>query len=151
MARLSDEAGSTLLIDQLLDARTALSSIYIRSAVRHKAEDVAKLLEEAKSLEDNGEAYIHYDWRFQHTLSMLGGNPIYTLILNGFKALYHRVGEFYYTKEEARRLADKFYSELLSLVTAADHDKLIPFIYHYGRITGEVWLKVREDMPQIGS
>lgn len=149
LARLSDEAGSTLLIDQLLDARTALSSIYIRSAMKHNRDKVLELLAQAKQLEDSGETYIDYDWRFHHTLSMLGGNAIYTLILNGFQALYLRVGGFYFSKEESRRLQDKFYAELQPIVEAQDAEKLVSFIYHYGRVTGEVWMKVREDMPQL--
>lgn len=149
LARLSDEAGSTLLIDQLLDARTALSSIYIRSAFRHNRDKVVDLLAETKQLEDSAEAYIDFDWRFHHNLSRLGGNAVYTLIINGFKALYHRVGAYYFTKDEARRLADKFYAELSGLLETQDNDKLISTIYNYGRASGEIWKKVREEMPQL--
>lgn len=151
LARLSDEAGSTLLIDQLLDARTALSSIYIRSAVRHNREKVLALLAESKNLDDSADAYIDFDWRLHHELSMLGGNPVYTLILNGFKALYHRVGTYYFTREEARRLADRFYTELLPLIDKQDVEKLIPAIYQYGRASGEIWVSVRAEMPQLSA
>lgn len=149
LARLSDEAGSTLLIDQLLDARTALSSIYLRSALRHNRDKVVELLSQAKNLEDSAEAYIDFDWRFHHSVSMLCGNPVYTLILNGFKSLYYRVGAFYFTKDEARRLADTFYKELLTLIDNQDAEKLISAIYHYGRASGEIWIRVRDEMPQL--
>lgn len=151
LARLSDETGSLLLIDQLLDARTALSSIYIRSAVRHKGEQVLALLAQSHSLKDTAEAYIEYDWRFQHQLSLLGGNPVYTLIMNGFTALYHRVGTYYFQNEEARRLADKFYTDLAPLVHSQDAEKLVSLIYLYGRDSGEIWNKVRLDIPQFYS
>lgn len=146
MARL-DQAGIPKLVDQLLSTRTNVSVIYIRAALKLNAERAAEVLQEASELEDTAEAYSAFDYRMHHQLAFASGNPIYVLILNGFKDLYSRVASVYFQDEQARRLADEHYQELLKLAQDSSFDQVMAVIRQYGARTAKLWVELREQIP----
>jgi len=146
MARL-DQSGIPELVDHLLSARTNVSIIYIRAAMKNAAEKSINILEQYKSIEDNADAYSDFDYSLHHQLAFASGNPIYVLILNGFKDMYGRLGRLYFELEEARRLADEHYEDLLQLAQAGDFDKVILAMRKYGLKTGKLWLSLRDRLP----
>lgn len=146
MARL-DQAGIPKLVDQLLSARTNVSVIYIRGALKANAERSADVLVEFSGLADTADAYSEYDYRLHHQLAFASGNPIYVLILNGFKDLYSRVGKVYFQNEKARRLADEHYAELLELAQQQNYDKVMSCVRSYGARTAKLWVDLREQLP----
>lgn len=147
IARL-DQDGVPELMDQLLAARTNISSIYLRSAVRHCPDKVLELVKEAAELPEDGAAFADFDYRFNHTVAFESGNPIYSLILNGFKGLYSRVGRYYFTSEEGRELARAYYRELGELAANRDFEAVMPLVRRYGMGSGKIWQKIRGDMPK---
>lgn len=138
-----DDKNSLELVDQLLDARTALSSVYMRAAVKRNKEAVLKLLAEGEKVADDAESVILYDWHMNHSLSRLSMNPVYTLILNGFRGIYFRVGRFHFQHSEARQLAKQFYRNLTSVVEKNDLTGLNSVIWQYGRDSGNIWAVAR--------
>ncbi|EKE82815.1 fatty acid metabolism transcriptional regulator FadR [Idiomarina xiamenensis] len=146
LARL-DEDGMPELVDQLLSARTNISSIYIRAAVRHQPQRVVEILTAAAELEDVAEAFTEFDYRINHDLAMASGNPIYVLILNGFKGLYSRVGNFYFSDPEARRLAREFYARLAQLAQTSEYNEAVSAVRKYGYESAKVWQGRRADIP----
>lgn len=146
LARL-DEDGMPELVDQLLSARTNISAIYIRAAVRNAPERVAELLAEAEALEDTADAFSEYDYRLNHDLAMASGNPIYVLVLNGFKGLYSRIGKFYFSNDEARKLARKYYADLKAVATEEKREQAALLVRDYGYASGRIWDKLRGDLP----
>ncbi|WP_298442174.1 fatty acid metabolism transcriptional regulator FadR [uncultured Ferrimonas sp.] len=146
IARL-DQDGVPDLMDQLLSARTNISSIYIRSAVRNNPEKVIELLQELDQLAPTGEAYADFDYRLNHSLAFISGNPIYTLILNGFRKLYSRAGGYYFSNEAARELAITYYQKLAEVAKNGTHDDVLPLVRQYGMESGKIWMSMRDDMP----
>ncbi|MDN7127740.1 fatty acid metabolism transcriptional regulator FadR [Pseudidiomarina terrestris] len=146
LARL-DEEGMPELVDQLLSARTNISAIYIRAAVRNAPERVAELLAEAEGLEDTADAFSEYDYRLNHDLAMASGNPIYVLVLNGFKGLYSRIGNFYFSNDDARKLARKYYADLKKVATEEKRDEAALLVRDYGYASGRIWHNLRGDIP----
>ncbi len=146
LARL-DEEGMPQLVDQLLSARTNISAIYIRAAVRYNAERVVELLAEAEQLEDTAEAYTKYDYHLNHDLAFASQNPIYVLVLNGFKGLYSRIGNFYFSNPDARALARKYYADLRSMAAEGRKDDAALLVREYGYRSGKIWSDMRPDIP----
>ena len=146
MARL-DQSGIPELVDQLLSARTNVSIIYIRAAVKNAPEKSIEILEQYKTIEDNAEAYSDFDYSLHNQLAFASGNPIYVLILNGFKDMYGRLGKLYFSLDEARRLADDHYEELLTLAKAGDFEQVVTAMRQYVLRTGKLWLSLRERLP----
>lgn len=151
LARL-DDSGSLDLVWHLLETRTAIFALYLRSAIKRNPESVIKLLSESDKIEDNSESYINYDWQFLHMLSRATDNPICTLILNGFKTLHLRVGKFYYSKAKTRELAQTFYQKLLTMINEnKDIEQIISLLWQYGRDGGDYFQTIRTEMPPLSS
>jgi GntR family negative regulator for fad regulon and positive regulator of fabA len=51
---------------------------------------------------------------------VFSGNPIFTLILNGFSELYRSVGQIYFHSAQSRQHSRAFYRDLRSAAQDAD-------------------------------
>ena len=80
LARL-DEDKMPELTDQLLSARTNISAIYTRAAIKLNPERVIEILSHSHELEDTAQAFSDYDYKVHHELAVAGNNRIYVLIL----------------------------------------------------------------------
>lgn len=107
-------------IPHLLEVRLHLAPAYAGSAVERCAADVEDLLKEAIQLEDSPAAFATFDWRLHHALTVASGNPVYTLILNGFAGFYEDMARLYFSLPEAREASRVFYAQLLQLARARD-------------------------------
>ncbi|RTE87820.1 MULTISPECIES: fatty acid metabolism transcriptional regulator FadR [Gammaproteobacteria] len=147
LARL-DEEGMPDLVDQLLSARTNISAIYIRAALRHNPEKANAILQESEGLEDDAKAYAEYDYYLNHELAMASENSIYVLVLNGFKGLYARIGQFYFSKPEARALAKEYYRRMRALAESGDHQEALNLVRKYGYDSAAIWKQLRDSIPE---
>ncbi|EPE37857.1 fatty acid metabolism regulator protein [Candidatus Photodesmus katoptron] len=88
-----------------------------------------------------------YDYLLFQRLAFHSGNQIYAFIFNGFKKIYDRVGSYYFSNPEARKLALNFYNQLLAGTENLNLDK-IPFIIHrYGTENLNLWDNMRTRLP----
>lgn len=146
LARL-DEDGVPELVDHLLSARTNISAIYIRAAIKHNPQQVKEALHELAAVPEEGSAFADFDYRLNHSLAKASGNPIYVLVLNGFKTMYSRIGKFFFCYPDARQLARNFYHELERLTEAGKHDEAVLAVRRYGMESGKLWHQYRAEMP----
>jgi len=107
-------------VPNLLEVRLALAPAYTRAAVESSAVTVAECLADHASLDDTPEALAAYDWRLHHTLTVASGNPVYTLILNGFAGFYEQMARLYFAQAEARGASRAFYTALLAAARRGD-------------------------------
>lgn len=101
-------------IPNLLAVRQVIAPAYAYLAVEKEPAIIINLLEKNNSLEDNPSEFAAYDWEVHHGLSIASGNPIFTLILNGFRELYQPMACQYFQFEHARRCSQDFYNKLLN-------------------------------------
>ena len=144
-----DDEGSIKLADQLLEVRTQFSSIYYRFAMKENSEKMVKLFSAVEDLDETADAFIQFDWKVQHECAALSGNPIYILMLNGFKSIYYRIGRFDFTNPETRALARANYLNLKEIALSGDVVKLNEAIFTYGRASGALWESMRADMISL--
>ena len=147
LARL-DEDKMPELTDQLLSARTNISAIYTRAAIKLAPERVIEILSQSEELEDSAQAFADYDYKVHHELAVAGNNRIYVLILNGFKGFYSKIGCHYFSDSRTRELARQFYKDLTELAERREHDGAISMMRKYGHQTGVIWQQIRGDMPE---
>ncbi|WP_394202007.1 fatty acid metabolism transcriptional regulator FadR [Shewanella waksmanii] len=138
--------GEPVLLEQLLSARTNISAIYFKGAVRHNPDKVLEALAQLDTLEDCAKTYVEFDYHLHHTLAYNSGNPLYVLILNGFKGLYSRVGEEYFEIDKARELALDFYQALAALAKQGNHHDIPSLMRSYGINSGKVWQRYRNSL-----
>jgi GntR family transcriptional regulator, negative regulator for fad regulon and positive regulator of fabA len=107
-------------VPNLLAVRQLLAPAYTEQAVALDPVGVCDLLAEIMLAADAPEAMAAADWQLHHRLTILSGNPIFTLILNGFEMLYHQMGQLYFAWSEARHHSRTFYQALLAAARAGD-------------------------------
>lgn len=148
ITRLDDE-GSLTLADQLLDVRTQIGGIFFRLAMKENAEKMSDLFSAVANIRHDAKSFIDFDWQVQHQCAFLSGNPVYLLMLNGFKKIYYRIGLYYFNKKETRDLAQAHYLNMSKIVLTQDVDALNEAIWGYGRQSGALWKSARVDLASL--
>lgn len=100
-------------ITNLLAVRVLLAPTYTRLAIEKEPVLIASFLEGLVKTPDTPLDFTNADWDLHYRFSIASGNPIFTLILNGFRDLYHILGVKYFTSKPARDHSRNFYHDLL--------------------------------------
>jgi GntR family negative regulator for fad regulon and positive regulator of fabA len=147
LARL-DQDGISELIDNMLAARTSVTAIFIRAALKKHPSKVIEALRDHSKVEEDGRLFANFDYSATHALALASENQVYVLTMNGFKGLYSRIGGYYFSFVEARALARKFYQDLVDLAVKSDYESAPMLVRQYGVQSGEIWQNIRHDMPK---
>ena len=107
-------------IPQLLQVRLLLAPEYTCMAVEQNREEVQRILESLLEIEDTPQDFSNHDFELHRQLTILSGNPVFTLILNGFGDLYTQMGQIYFTNPKAREYSRSFYRDLLAVSQKGD-------------------------------
>ena len=107
-------------VPKLLFIRKLLAPAYARAAVENNPARLEDLLNTYPALPEDPEVFAQADWRLHHQLTVCSGNPVFTLILNGFQDLYPTMGHLYFHNPEGRAASRRFYKGLLESIRAAD-------------------------------
>lgn len=99
-------------IPKLLQVRLLLAPAYTRDAVQHRPGDVERLLADLVNTTDDPPSFTRADWTLHQVLARLSGNPVFSLILNGFAELYHNLGVLYFSSEDNRSHSLRYYQQL---------------------------------------
>ncbi len=126
-------------VPNLLQVRELLAPAYARLAVKRAAKNLAKFLEGYQNLIDTPEAFTQADWEVHRYLTIESGNSIFTLILNGFKELYPRMGRIYFTPPKARARSRRFYAELLQAAQTRDAEWAEVIVREVMRDSIDLW------------
>ncbi len=110
-------------VPNLLHVRELLAPAYAGLAVKHSAKNLVKFLDGYQDLIDTPDAFAKADWELHQRLTIESGNPIFTLILNGFKELYPQMGSVYFAPPKARTRSRKFYADLRTAAQARDPNR----------------------------
>lgn len=146
LARL-DQEGQPALLDNLLSARTNLSAVFIRAAFKQNPVQSREIIERYKSVLQEGVAFAQNDYQMHHDLAFASNNPVYVLMMNGFKNLYARLGGLFFSEPAAREAAIDYYHHLLKVLEEKDADKVVSVVRRYGIESGKLWSEYRKEMP----
>ncbi|TRX56429.1 fatty acid metabolism transcriptional regulator FadR [Thalassomonas sp. M1454] len=141
-----DQEGIPDLVENLLSARTNISAIYIRAAIKNSPEKVIELLTAGLEANGDGVDFAETDYQLHHDLALASKNPIYVLVLNGFKNLYSRLGGFYFANQEAKSLTLDFYKELIELAKQGKFDESVYAVRKNGLQSAQVWNNLKDDV-----
>jgi GntR family negative regulator for fad regulon and positive regulator of fabA len=107
-------------VGNLLQVRLLLAPAYTRQSVERARLAVQACLAPLLDLADTPEAYTAADWALHQELTVLSGNPVFTLIFNGFRDLYLTMGLRYFSIPQARAHSHAFYQALLNAAQSND-------------------------------
>ena len=141
-----DQEGIPDLVDNLMSARTNISAIYVRGAIKNNPEKTIELLKGYEAIEDTGEAFAEFDFRLNKELVIASGNSIYLLILNGFRGLYSRLGSLYFAHPTGREISRTYYKKLIELASEGLHDESVYAVRKFGIESGKLWSDLKDDV-----
>lgn len=141
-----DQKGIPDLVDNLLSARTNISAIYIRGAIKNNPEKTIEILSAYLDVEDTAEAFADFDYRLNKDLVVASGNSIYLLVLNGFRGLYSRIGSLYFSHPKGREISRGYYQNLIELAKQNRFDDSIFAVRQYGIESGKLWADLKDDV-----
>jgi GntR family negative regulator for fad regulon and positive regulator of fabA len=147
LARL-DEDGIPELVDHLLAARTNLSAVFIRGAIRNQQDKTIGILNSHSDIPEDGKIFAQSDYQLNHDLAFASGNPVYVLMMNGFRGLYSRIGGYYFSNQNSRDLTRGYYKQLLELAEKGDYEGVPLVIRDYAIESGKIWQELRAEMPK---
>ena len=104
---------SPSFVSDLLQVRTLLAPTYTRMAFEKNLPDVTAFLKTLQTLPDERDAFVQNDLELHIFFTRMSGNPIFTLIFNGFGDLYQKMGQLYFDQPEGRAHSRQFYRDLL--------------------------------------
>lgn len=107
-------------VANLLHVRLLFAPTYARLAMQNSLNEVIRLLESLQTVEDTPEEFTRRDLDLHLQLSILSGNPVFTLMLNSFGNIYQLMGLKYFASAQARNHSRSFYKKLLSAVLSND-------------------------------
>lgn len=144
-----DDDGSLELADRLLEARASTADLYLRKAIKRDPDALIKTLGDIETTSNNADAYIAFDWEFHHVATRASGNPVYTLMLNGFEGIYYKIGRYYFGWEQTRALAKKYYLNLKQAIADGDSDAALKYMWDYAHESGQLWLKAKAELKNF--
>lgn len=127
----------------VLAVRTLLAPAYTRLAVERAAGKVVELLQPYQELEDDAQVFTDWDWRLQIELTVLSGNPVFTLIYNSFAGLYQVLGVAYFRRTDYRALSQQFYRDLLACAQAGDGAAAEKLVFRTMQASQSLWDEVQ--------
>lgn len=116
----SDQPLPADFVPNLLSVRQVLAPEYTCAAVQNNPQQLLDFLKDLPAPQAAPAEYASFDWRLHHILTIASGNPIYTLILNGFAGFYEQMAQRYFHREEARQASRAFYIALQASIKAGN-------------------------------
>lgn len=130
-------------VPNLLQVRELLAPAYARLAVKRAAKNLAKFLESYQDLADTPDVFAKADWEVHQYLTIESGNPVFTLILNGFKELYPHMGSVYFVPPKTRARSRRFYADLRAAAQARDADRAEALTREAMQGSRELWKSIK--------
>jgi GntR family negative regulator for fad regulon and positive regulator of fabA len=106
-------------IKHLLEVRLTMLPPMARQAAAFNPDVIIEFLENAGSLTDNARKYSDYDWNLQMLMARNSQNPVFSLILNDFSAIFTSMALTYFGDKKARRASRAYYRRLAQAITSS--------------------------------
>ncbi len=111
IARYQSQLPENLPVNVLL-IRQLLAPTYTLLAVSNRSKQLCQMLEGFLEMPDTPESFAVADVELHRYLTIASGNPIFTLILNGFTEIFINIGLRYFAHQLMQEHTSRFYREL---------------------------------------
>jgi GntR family negative regulator for fad regulon and positive regulator of fabA len=134
-------------VANLLIVRQVMAPVYTRLAVANKPGEIAALLKNYPGLPDRSDDFAQADWELHYRLTIASGNPIFTMILNGFCDFYQDMARLYFSSPASRRNSRRFYIDLLTAAIAKDPEKAEAVVRQVMADSLKLWQEALKQTP----
>lgn len=129
-------------VPNLLQIRTLLAPTYAFMAVQNHPEKVQQALHRCLQNQADAVDFARADWDLHRNLTIASGNPVFTLILNGFTDLYVSAATPYFENEQARRLSLSFYQDFQKALDNQDPQAAQVLTSRVMQVTADLWISL---------
>ena len=130
-------------VSNLLQVRTDLAPSYMSLAVQNNQKMVLDYLAQAADPPATAEALARYDWGLHHMMTIASGNPIYTLVMNGFAGFYEQMAVLYFSLPETEGGSRPFYTKLYQLAQTQAIEEIRVYVAEEMAQSAERWKQVK--------
>jgi GntR family negative regulator for fad regulon and positive regulator of fabA len=110
-------------VEHLLTVRILLAPAFFQAAVQNNRDGVLEIFAMLPDPDADARTFSAFDWDILKKMSILSGNPVFTLILNGFSNMYLMLAEKYFEQAEARIHSHAFYNDIRLAAKTADDQR----------------------------
>lgn len=126
----------------LLEIRLLLAPTYTCQALETASPQIIEHLQGFDQLDQDPEAFAAFDWQLHHLLTTHALNPVFQLLLNGFREIYAQMGQTYFSFEDCRSESRKFYSRLLECTETSDTEAAELLVQTTMQNSLDLWLRL---------
>lgn len=134
-------------VPNLLTIRLLMAPTYFRRAVEYNPDQAEALLRQVVDVAPTPAAFAQADWALHHKMTVLSGNPIFTLILNGFESLYEQMALIYFELAAAQEHSRAFYGALLKATANAELALIEDLTRQTMAESSELWRQATGEQP----
>ncbi|WP_301099540.1 fatty acid metabolism transcriptional regulator FadR [Otariodibacter sp.] len=142
-----DSSITPIVINNVVSLRTRMAEYYIPEAIKLDAEKSASIFDNLANLEDTAEFFAEFDYNLYRKFTFVADKPVYGLILNSFRDLYHQVASLFFSDPVARKLTLDFYQGLKMACEASDYQKASEFMVNNRHNSTKIWAQMLSNFP----
>lgn len=142
-----DRSTLPMIITNVVSLRTKMGESYIPEAIKLNAAACISLFSTLNELEDSAQAYAEFDYSLYRGFTFIANKPVYGLILNSFKDLYHKTARLVFNNAEFRQTTFAFYRQLLSACEQGDAQSAAQYLELNRQRSSLVWADVLGNLP----
>ena len=143
-----DKSYLPVIVANVVSLRTRMAESYIPEAVKLNPEECVKLFSRLNMLQDTASSYAAFDYNLFRQFTFVANKPVYALILNSFKTMYHQVASIYFNDPQRRELTLNFYRDLLQSCKEKDHEKAKACMMKNRQESSKVWEQLLQNIPE---
>lgn len=103
----------TDFILNLLEVRGVIFPSIARAAAKNDSKALMAHLKLSETLMDDPDSFLDFDWKLQILIAKKSGNPVWTLLLNDFAAVFGNMATKYFSIPKNRTLSRIYYKEFI--------------------------------------
>ncbi|MGX2947900.1 fatty acid metabolism transcriptional regulator FadR [Frederiksenia canicola] len=143
-----DRSTIPMIIANVVSLRTRMGEYYIPEAIRLDATKSLGLFAELERLEDNAKAYAEFDYNLYRSFTFVAEKPIYGLILNSFKDLYHQIASLFFSDATSRQLTRHFYHQLKAACEQKNYHIAVDCMAENRQRSTVIWSEMLKNLPE---
>lgn len=145
-----DRSITPVIISNVVSLRTKMGESYIPEAIQNNGEKSLALFQNLAHLENNPnpQAYAEFDYELYRSFTFIADKPVYGLILNSFKDLYHQVAALFFSSKQAREYALSFYQKLKTSCEQQDHQLAAQCLIENRENSTAIWKEMLHHLPK---
>ncbi|QLB12392.1 GntR family transcriptional regulator [Bisgaardia hudsonensis] len=142
-----DKSTVPTIISNVVSLRTRMGEHYIPEAIKMDSVSSLKLFESLPNLQDDENSFADFDYHLYRSFTFVAQKPVYGLILNSFKDLYHKVAILFFSEKKSRKFTLSFYHNLAECCKNGDYQKAAKYLSDNKERSAEIWKSMLNQLP----